>query len=123
MGMHTGVTEQREGDYFGSAVNRATRLMRAAHPGQVLCSQATAELVRDALPPPLGLVDLGMHRLQNLTRTDVVFQITHPDLPADFPPLRSLVVLAGNLPRQATSFVGRQEELARVAKDSWTHRS
>ena len=117
MGMHTGVAEQREGDYFGSAVNRAARLMSAAHPGQVVCSQATADLVRDALPPSLGLIDLGAHRLRDLARSDVVFQVTHPGLRADFPPLRSRDVLPGNLPRQVTSFVGRQEELGQVAKE------
>src|SRR6516162_2071908 len=49
MGIHSGVAELREGDYFGSAVNRAARLMAIAHGGQVVCSQATADLVRDVL--------------------------------------------------------------------------
>jgi predicted ATPase/class 3 adenylate cyclase len=114
MGLHTGAAEQREGDYFGPVLNRAARLMSAAHPGQVLCSQATADLVRDSLLSPVGLVDLGAHRLQDLTRTETIFQVTHPDLPAEFPLFRSLDVLPGNLPRQVTSFVGRGDELARV---------
>jgi class 3 adenylate cyclase len=57
--MHTGVAELREGDYYGSAVNRAGRLMAIAHGGQVVCSQATVDLVRDALAEDITLVDLG----------------------------------------------------------------
>ena len=48
MGIHTGTAELRDGDYFGSALNRAARLMGVAHGGQIVCSQATAELARDA---------------------------------------------------------------------------
>jgi predicted ATPase/class 3 adenylate cyclase len=116
MGLHTGTAEQREGDYFGPAVNRAARLMSAAHPGQVLCSQVTADLVRDSLPASVGLVELGPHQLQDLSRPEVVAQLTHPDLVAEFPPLRSLEPFPGNLPRQFTSFVGREGELAAIAR-------
>jgi predicted ATPase/class 3 adenylate cyclase len=115
MGLHTGVAEQREGDYFGQVLNRAARLMSAAHPGQMLCSQTTADLVRDSLPLSIGLIELGAHRLQDLARAEIVFQVTHDDLPAEFPPLVSQEALPGNLPRQVTSFVGRADEVARVA--------
>ena len=116
MGLHTGVAEQRDGDYFGPVLNRTARLMSAAHPGQVLCSQVTADLVRDSLPAAVGLVELGPHQLQDLSRPEVVSQVTHPDLVSDFPPLRSLEPFPGNLPRQVTSFVGRVGELATVAR-------
>jgi class 3 adenylate cyclase len=62
MGLHTGAAEQRGGDYFGPVLNRAARLMAVAHPGQVLCSQTTADLVRDVLSDSAGLLDLGEHR-------------------------------------------------------------
>jgi predicted ATPase/class 3 adenylate cyclase len=115
MGLHTGAAELREGDYFGPAPNRAARLMSAAHPGQMLCSQTTAELVRDSLPPSIGLIELGPHHLQDLTRAEVVAQLTHPELAGEFPALRSLEPFPGNLPRQVSSFVGRGEELVTVA--------
>jgi predicted ATPase/class 3 adenylate cyclase len=115
MGLHTGTAESRDGDYFGPALNRAARLMSAAHPGQMLCSQTTADLVRDSLPLSIGLVELGAHRLQDLARAEILFQVTHDDLPTEFPPLVSQEALPGNLPRQVTSFVGRADELARVA--------
>src|SRR6516165_9292447 len=48
MGVHTGVAELREGDYYGSSVNRAARLMSVAHGGQTVMSLATQQLVRDS---------------------------------------------------------------------------
>jgi predicted ATPase/class 3 adenylate cyclase len=108
MGLHTGEAELREGDYFGTAVNRAARLTAVGHGGQILCSSSTAELANtDAV-----LVDLGDHRLRDLDRPLHVFQLGD----GSFPPLRSLNAFPGNLPIQLTSFVGRQEELVSVSK-------
>jgi predicted ATPase/class 3 adenylate cyclase/ubiquinone/menaquinone biosynthesis C-methylase UbiE len=114
MGLHTGPTEVRDGDYFGTAVNRAARLMASAHGGQVVCSQATADLVRDSSPERVALVDLGEHRLRDVSIPMQVFQVVHPRLQAEFPPLRSVDRSSGNLPRQVTTFVGRQREIAAV---------
>jgi predicted ATPase len=108
MGLHTGEAELREGDYFGTAVNRAARLVAVGHGGQIICSSVTAELADS----DLALVDLGEHRLRDLDRPMHVFQVGH----GSFPPLRSLSAFPGNLPRQLTSFVGRQQELASIAK-------
>ena len=111
MGVHTGGAELRDGDYFGPAVNRAARLMQAASGGQVLVSLATEELVRDSLEAGFGLVELGEHRLRDLSRPERVFQLIGPGLRSEFGPLRSLDVLPCNLPAQLTSFVGRGAEL------------
>jgi len=113
MGIHTCEAEYRDGDYYGSEVNRAARLMSVAHGGQVVVSSATAGLVRDG---SVELVDLGEHRLRDLTTSERVFQVSAPALVAEFPPLRSLDAMPGNLPRQVTSFVGREAELASVAE-------
>ena len=112
MGVHTGETAFRDGDYFGSAVNRAARLMSIAHGGQVVLSSATAELVRES---GLELRDLGEHRLAGLSRPEHVWQLCPPGLAREFPPLRSLDALPGNLPRQMTSFVGRDKDVAEIA--------
>ncbi len=114
--LHTGAAEQRAGDYYGAAVNRCARLRAAAHGGQVLLSQATADRVRPTLPAAMNLRDLGLHRLKDLQQPEHLFQLLHPNLPADFPPLRSLEAFAHNLPRQLTSFVGREKEMAEVQR-------
>ncbi len=88
MGLHTGVAEQRDDDYYGPVLNEAARLMDAGHGGQILVSRTTWELVRDALPEGCELVDLGEHRLRGVSRSMAVGQVAHPDLPRRFPPLR-----------------------------------
>lgn len=110
MGLHTGQAQLREGDYYGPAVNRAARVMSVAAGGQVLLSMATTELVRDQLPDGLSLVDLGRHRLRSLDRQERLFQFEHPELPADFPPLKSNRTAPNNLPLQLSSFIGREKE-------------
>ena len=115
MGLHTGDAEARDGDYYGPATNRAARVMASAHGGQVVVSHATEEIVRDSLPEGVGLTDLGEHRLPDLARPERVFQVVAPGLRRDFPPLRSLDALPGNLPRQLTSFVGRAVEREAIA--------
>jgi predicted ATPase/class 3 adenylate cyclase len=114
MAIHTGEAELRDGDYYGTAVNRCARLRAIAHGGQVLISAATQELVRDSLPADAGLANLGAHRLRDLARPEQVFQLTVPDLPSDFPPLRSLDAHPHNLPLQPTALVGREHEVKQL---------
>ena len=80
----------------------------------MLLSLATQDLARDALPPGAGLRDLGEHPLRDLYRPERVFQLLHPDLPADFPPIRTLATRPNNLPLQPTPFLGREDQVARV---------
>jgi predicted ATPase/class 3 adenylate cyclase len=114
MALNTGAVERRGGDYFGPVLNRVARLLAAGHGGQLLLSQATGELVREALPPEMSLRDLGAHRLKDLQQPEHVFQLLAPALPAEFPPLRSLEAFAHNLPAQLTSFIGREQAIAEV---------
>jgi predicted ATPase/class 3 adenylate cyclase len=115
MGIHTGAAEERDGDYYGPAVNRAARVAAAAHGGQILVSHATEELGRDSLPPGAVLVDLGEHRLRDLARAERVFQLSAPRLRGDFPPPRSVDAFPGNLPVQLSSFIGRDADVAAIA--------
>jgi predicted ATPase/class 3 adenylate cyclase/Tfp pilus assembly protein PilF len=114
MALHTGVTEERDGDYFGQPLNRVARLLSSGHGGQVLLSNATHDLVRDALPAEVQTLDLGEHHLKDLTRPEHVFQLLAMDLPSDFPPLRTLDNHPNNLPRQATALIGREKEVEAV---------
>jgi len=116
MGLHVGEALPRGGDYFGPTVNRAARLMSVAHGGQVLLSAVTVNLVSDRLPEGISLLDLGEHRLKDLEHPEHIFQLLHPDLEADFPPLASLDLRPNNLPAQATPLIGREAELGEIMK-------
>ncbi len=116
MALHTGVTQERDGDYFGPPLNRVARLLAAGHGHQVLLSLATATLVQDQLPSGVSVRDLGERHLKDLARPEHVFQLLVPDLPAEFPPLRALETWPNNLPAPLTSFVGRAQECAAVAE-------
>jgi predicted ATPase/class 3 adenylate cyclase len=113
--IHTGSADERDRDYFGSAVNRVARLLGIAHGGQVLVSGATRLLVQGSLPAPMSLRDLGEHRLKDLSRPEPVYQLLGPHLVSDFPPLRSIEALPNNLPLQLTTFVGREGEVAEIS--------
>src|SRR5215212_5796694 len=116
MALHMGVAEERDGDYFGPPVNRVARLLSAAHGGQVLLSLPTHEMVRDQLPAGVSLRDLGEHHLKDLFRPERVFQLVSPDMPSEFPPLRTLDAYRNNLPLQPTPLVGREKEVAEVCE-------
>lgn len=122
MAIHTGHTDERDGDYFGPAVNRVARLLAIGHGGQVLVSGASADLAQGELPPQAALRDLGAHRLKDLTHPEQVYQLVAPDLPGEFPPLRSLEALPNNLPLQLTSFVGREVEILTITETLAKHR-
>jgi predicted ATPase/class 3 adenylate cyclase/DNA-binding CsgD family transcriptional regulator len=114
LAVHTGEADLRDGDYYGTAVRRCAQMRALAHGGQVLVSEATHDLIRDAPLPGLGLKDVGARRLRDLTRPERVYQLLGPGLPDDFPELRSLDRLPNNLPIQATPFIGREQQLAAV---------
>ena len=107
MAIHTGETGA---DYRGPHVNRAARLRAVAHGEQILISGVTAGILRDALPDGASLIDLHRHRLRDLSESEHVFQLAHPKLRSDFPPLKSLSYFQQNLPIQLTSFIGRVGE-------------
>ncbi len=116
MGLHAGESQAREGDFYGPEVNRAARVMGIGHGGQVLVSAAAAALLRGRLPDGAELIDLGLHRLKGLSEAEQIYQLSHPALEADFPPLQSSVSIPHNLPTQLTTFIGRRRELADVSQ-------
>ncbi|MDX1620527.1 MAG: adenylate/guanylate cyclase domain-containing protein [Nitriliruptorales bacterium] len=120
-GVHRGPAQPVAGDYHAPAVNRCARVMAVAHGGQVLVTREVRDAItRDTPDTPdpdsahLGFRDLGEHRLKDLDRPVMLYQVTVPGLPVDFPPLRSLSATPNNLPHVATTLVGRDEETATV---------
>jgi class 3 adenylate cyclase len=113
-GLHAGENQRRDNDFYGPEVNRAARVMSVAHGGQTLLSAAVASRVQGDLPEAVALRDLGLVRLRDLSSPERVYQVVHPKLRADFPPLRSLEATPNNLAQQLNSFVGRERETAEV---------
>jgi predicted ATPase len=109
MGICTGEVESRDNDYFGPALNRAARTMSAAHGGQILVAASTASLING-----VDLIDLGRHRLRDLSQEQHLFQVHGEGLKLDFPAPRTLNALPGNLPAQATSFLGREQDIIKL---------
>jgi predicted ATPase/class 3 adenylate cyclase len=115
MALHAGEAQPDErGDYLSAPLNRLSRLLATGHGGQVLLTQAVQQLTRGALPAGVELRDLGEHRLRDLLEPERVYQLHHPDLPDDYPPLRSLDARPHNLPLQPTPFLGREREVDAV---------
>jgi tetratricopeptide (TPR) repeat protein len=115
MALHVGEALERDGDYFGPALNRAARLRALAEADQILVSQAVAEVVADHLPEDSSLASLGERQLRGLSRTEHVFELG-PLSPSDAyglasferPPLPAVLAAQG-------VFVGRAAEIEQLA--------
>jgi predicted ATPase/class 3 adenylate cyclase len=115
MGMHTGEPLSSGTGFVGLDVHRASRICAAGHGGQILVSQTTHDLARD-LPAEVSFADLGEHSLKDLPAPEHLYQIVAPGLGREFPALRSLESRPNNLPRQLTTFVGREPEIAEAKR-------
>ncbi len=114
MGIHTGDGRlDADGSYVGPDVNRAARVAAAGNGGQVLLSETTTAVIADVLPAGVAIRGLGEHRLKDL-RPERICELVVDGLRTEFPPIRSLDRRPNNLPTQLTSFIGRNEELARA---------
>jgi len=112
MGLHTGSAELHGNDYRGYlTLARVQRVMSVAYGGQILLSNASAELIHDELPEGIILRDLKEHRLKGWTTPEHLWQVVSTELQQDFPSLSTLDSIPNNLPIQVTSFVGRDQEI------------
>jgi predicted ATPase len=117
MGMATGEAELRDGDYFGTVLNRAARVMATGHGGQILVADSTAGLLSG-----IDLLDLGPRRLRDVSVPVGVFQVRAEGLCMNFPPLRALDPTPGNLRPATTSFIGRESDVSEIAAAVRAHR-
>jgi predicted ATPase/class 3 adenylate cyclase len=116
--LHTGQAEVRRGDYFGQTLNRAARVRSLAAGGEILMSQATAQVVADAMPEGAELLDRGEHELRGLSRPERVFELGFAVQPSaegargdqdPGPTARAHDVVVGSQPPR-TSFAERESE-------------
>lgn len=112
--LYTGEARKRDDDYFGTALNRVARLLAAGHGGQTLIAGSTAAAANGTLGGDAKLLDLGEHLLRDLEKKEQIFQLAHPSLPDEFPALRSIDALPNNLPRELTTFIGREQEIEEI---------
>ena len=115
MGIHGGDAEARDGDYYGTVVNRAARIMAASHGGQVLVSATAAGMLGGPVEG-VTLRDLGQHRLKDLTQPEHLLQLVHGGLPEEFPSLITIDATPNNLPTQVSEFLGRESELTAIRR-------
>ena len=120
MGIHTAEVRDASEGYVGVGVHLGARIAAAGHGGQVLVSQATAEVLPDERR--MSLRDLGKHWLRDLPGPQRIYQLEISDLPDSFPPLRTASVRPTNLVPQLTSFIGRERELAQLRELAERHR-
>jgi predicted ATPase len=102
MGLHTGSPHLTDEGYVGEVVHQGARIASAGHGGQVLLSKETRDLVE------VSVTDLGEHRLKDFAAAVPIFQLGSER----FPPLKT--ISNTNLPRPASSFVGREKEVTEV---------
>jgi predicted ATPase/class 3 adenylate cyclase len=114
--LHAGTAEERDGDYFGSDVNRTARLLSIMRGGNIILSKSAADLAVKFLSDRSSFRDLGEHYLRDVSEPIQVFQVVHPALPFDFPLAKVLDPSLTNLPSQLSPFVGRQKDLAEVKR-------
>jgi predicted ATPase len=112
MGLHMGFVQAEGADYNPNhTLNRVARIMAAGYGGQILLSSEVADLVHAGLSQLVSLRDLGQHHMKGMEEPEHIYQLVAPDLPGEFPRIRSLTTFSSNLPAQPTPFVGRETEL------------
>ncbi len=114
-GLHTGEALERDGNYFGTNVNRAARIQSMGRGAQVLMSRQCADLVADEMPDRYTLTSVGEHALRSFDDHESLFQLLGDGLSDDTSIEASAIV--DNLPRPVTRFVGRLDDVAGVSDE------
>ncbi len=116
MGLHTAEVVVAGNEYYGLGIHKAARICAAGWGEQILVSETAVSVLENNLPDGVTLRDLGAYQLKDLERPERLFQVLHADLREHFPRPRTLDSLPNNLPRQLTSFIGREREMAEVKR-------
>lgn len=119
MALHTGEVVLEQDEYVTPVLHHASRILAAAHGGQILCSESTARLLRQdalgGLESGVQLLDLGVYRLRDLPTPERLFQVNYPEMvDRTFPPPQAGRGYAGHLPQLFDTFFGRQREQAEL---------
>ena len=122
MAVHVGAAQLRDGDYYGTAVNRCARMRGVAHAGQTVASAEAVAVARATGSSELVVRDLGEHRLRDIPDAQRLYQVDAAGAPTEFPPLFSLDVVLHNLPVALEPLVGRDRELAQLSNLLASHR-
>lgn len=121
MALHTGDVQPssgEDGQYHGIVLHHASRMLTAAHGGQLLASDTTAGLLQQArMEEGLRLVDLGVYRLRDLAEARRLYQVEYPGMPPhDFGPLAAEAGHRANVPPRFTRFFGREQEIEQLGE-------
>ena len=115
MGLHTGEAVERDGDYFGPAVNLAARIMGAAHGGQILATATTAEVLGRV--PEVQVVPLGRYRLRGIDGAVEIVGLHGRGLRwRDLPPTAPVHGRLSGLPVQRVGLVGREALVGEIER-------
>jgi predicted ATPase/DNA-binding SARP family transcriptional activator/uncharacterized protein HemY len=115
MALHVGEVAPGDELHRSQALEHATRLLLAAHPGQILLSEGTAALLNGTMDEKASLTDLGLYRLSDHASPERLLQVCYPEMgPQPFPAPNALPGFEGHLPPTLTRFFGREEEITHL---------
>jgi predicted ATPase len=121
--VNTGAVVERDGDLFGTPVNRVARLVSVCPPGAVLVANSTASLIEDSSLGPIELRVVGRAALKGLAHPETVRALVGLGL-VEVGHLRGELAAPrapGSLPVVEEPLVGRGEELKAVATGVLAH--
>lgn len=114
MGLHSGLAAPREDGYVSITLHQASRVIGAAHGGQIVASQDTAFLAgRDI---GFSLRPLGRFRIRDFTEPTRLYQVIGEGLEEKFPAPRATPADKHNILGKSNAMIGRDETLATVAE-------